>query len=154
VSITSRWPILYEWQGFPIPDLRQIPPEDWVRAVRPLRGSYLAESAREQAIGALDDADRQALRIRIIEELTSGQAPPLPLDAVSGTDLLVDAPPPGRRRVNSQQVNLRITAQEYLALADAAQLSGLRPTQLARTFVLNGTRRLLHEARVQAEAER
>lgn len=147
MSVPSRWPILHEWQGFPIPDLRQIPREQWKAAVRPLRGSHLAHWARQQAISALAEEDRRALRTEILEEAISGGRPSAPLTRVSSADLLIDQPPSARRRVNSQQLNMRITAAEYEALADAASLSGLKPTQLARTFVLNGTRRLLHEAR-------
>ena len=152
MSVQSRWPILHEWRGFPIPDLRQIPREHWLAAVRPLSGSHTADFALRQALAPIAHEDQQALRTEIILDEISGTRPGPPLEAVSSADLQIDHPPAGRHRRNSQQLNMRLTAAEHAALSDAARTVGLKPTQLARTFVLNGTRRLLYEVRSREEA--
>lgn len=52
------------------------------------------------------------------------------------------------RRAN-RQVNFRLTEDEYVDLATAAQLIGTTPTQLAGMLVRNGVRRVIEEANRQ-----
>jgi hypothetical protein len=44
-----------------------------------------------------------------------------------------------------RQVNVRLSGLEWQELSRAADLVGARPTQLARIFIVSGTRRALHE---------
>lgn len=54
-------------------------------------------------------------------------------------------PPRAARRAGFRQLNMRLRLRDYETLARAARLLDQRPTALARTFVLNGARRVVWE---------
>ena len=144
------WPVKTEVNGVPVPDLSRIPREDWVAALRPLYGNRIAFTSAVNSVAAADYFP--ILAETMADELDRARRPAL--DEVSSADLQLPQPEPDPRRVrrtrpSRRQLNVGFSPGEYAALADAARIAGLKPTQLARTFVLNGTRRLLHEARSQ-----
>ncbi len=44
-------------------------------------------------------------------------------------------------------MNIRLYGRDHAALVEVARLVGAKPTELARTFVVRGARRVLYEQR-------
>jgi hypothetical protein len=125
--------------GEPIPDLRRIPRERWPEMLGQLsdRAGRLATSgmtSQEEMVAAMEawlaawKPTKRALPPRL---------PPAPARR-----------PPRRAR----QVNVRLYARDAEALADAARLAGATPTELARWFIVSGSRRMVDENRAQTVA--
>ena len=121
--------------GVRVPDLHLIADDAWTAVLTPLPEAQRIEAAlnpnlRERGMPALD--------------LAFSMGPSATDRARSSIDdpIRVPVPRPGRRR-SPRQVNVRVTDTEYEDLAVAAHLLGARPAQLARMFVLSGTRRAL-----------
>jgi len=146
-----RWPLKVELWGIPIPDLRRIAQDDWIAAVRPL---YDNVDGLNAAIRSAPSVEQWPLRWRIAEDqVANPPPPPRPPTQVSSADLQLPDPDarvrPKPKRAGPRQISMRLSVAEYARLVEAARIAGLKPTQLARTFVLNGTRRLLYEAKSQ-----
>jgi hypothetical protein len=135
----SELPIAYHFRGEPIPDLSAMERAGWRAALQPLtpQGRWRAcQTARDSHDARmvlveleLDESDRQDEMAEAV-----AQAPSLPVPP---------ATTPARERF---QVNVRLDRADHGRLVEAAGLLGATPTQMARIFIVNGTRRALHDA--------
>ena len=57
----------------------------------------------------------------------------------------IPAPEAAWRSRKGVQVNVRLNRADHQRLVEAAALMGATPTQMARIFIVNGTRRALRE---------
>lgn len=133
------YPVAFVTGGEPIPDLLEMPQEEWLAAVLPLS----------------DFGRTMAMRRRQIEGMYEEY-----------TELLLNLPPPGARRTELakgmpapraeaelrprtayRQVSIRLAQSDHENLCLVAADLGMKPGQLVRAFVANGVGRLLFERR-------
>ncbi len=85
-----------------------------------------------------------------LSRLALSDLPPAPSDLaraqVRAKPRLAPRPAADAFRRANRQVNFRLTEEEYVDLATAAQFIGTTPTQLAGMLVRNGVQRVLQEA--------
>ena len=123
-----------------VPDFTRIPRERWEEVMRTIPVHLRVPAA--QGIGVDDPAG--------LVELAMSDLPPTPSDrarsAVREKPRLAPTPTADAFRRATRQVNFRLTDEEYINLATAAQLIGTTPTQLAGMLVRNGVQRVIEEA--------
>jgi hypothetical protein len=125
-----------------VPDFTRIPRDRWREAM-----CSIPDALRLRAVQGLP-----LLTDGLVElaELAMSDLPPAPSDIaraqVRAKPRLAPAPAAGHFRRANRQVNFRLTENEYLDLATAAELIGTTPTQLAGMLVRNGVRRVIEEA--------
>ena len=131
----GRMPFRQVPLGPRVPDLARIDRASWAAVLehldRPMR-TVAALQVRDPA--ALELARRLPPPPAQRAHWHLAQAPPFPSPEV-------DALP----RRGSQQVNVRLTLEDYARLVLAARLLGTKPTALARILIVNGSRRVLSE---------
>ncbi len=145
------FPVRELWSGEPLPDLARIPEDRWKEVLRPL-----SQATRRAAVNTVRTPQDAGKALTLVGALMLEDArSPAPLtDALSEPPRL---PAPAARPVSSlqgRQVNVRLRRSDFAALRRAAEVVDMAPTQLARVFIINGSRRLLYERRRQREAER
>jgi len=132
----------------PVPDLARVPRGRWRELLTPIN-----RFAREAALWRFrlelgqDELDQWFEAFKVIGEIAdeAGQhrrrlrraAEAMP----AGAPAPVARPSPTRDR----QVNVRLYERDFGRLERAAALLGATPTELARTFVVRGTTRVLEE---------
>ena len=119
-----------------VPDLRALPRELWMDALRPL-----ARIDRDRATGRLGDFDAWMAAKAVVGMLElEGPAPireiPTPrLPAAPGVD--------GSRR--ARQVNIRLSPEAHQKLMRLARILEMRPAVLAKLMVVRGVDAALRE---------
>lgn len=121
--------------GPEVPDLAKIARDAWRRVL-------VATPEAKRIPAALHPYLDTEGRTAAYELVTS--LPPSPTDRAREAlheGLRLEAPRAERK--GWRQMTIRIPAQRYEDLAVAAELLGTRPAELARMFIVNGTRRAL-----------
>ena len=124
----------------PPPDLRTLPRERWREELE-----RVDHRRRMSAYFALaHDPALQGEAMQVIEDILLD----IGLDARRPTleralPYLPVPAAPAPRRGTSVQVNVRLRRDQHADLVEAAALLGLKPAQLAKAFIADGTRRLL-----------
>jgi hypothetical protein len=123
--------------GDPVPDLKRIPRERWPDAL-----ALVSSEARAVAGQAfLGDPEATMYIVQLDLELPPARwkpatpAPSIPAARVRGA---------GGGEFG-RQLNVRLRPDDHEALARAARLFAMTPTQLARTFIVDGARQALAE---------
>ena len=131
----GRMPLRQVPLGPRVPDLERIDRASWPAALehldRPMRtvtALQIRDPAVLEFVRALPPPPAERARWDL------AQAPPFPVPEV-------DAVP----RRGTQQVNVRLTLDDYARLVLAARLLATKPTALARILIVNGSRRVLSE---------
>jgi hypothetical protein len=121
------------------PDLRQLPRHQWAEALA--RVTHFARCRAAQAFGEGPDFDH-AMQLVADLFMEHGDRPRRPEVRRATPELPVPRTigPPDSRGI---QVNVRLRPLHHARLVEAAELVGMSPTALARTFMVDGTRRLL-----------
>jgi hypothetical protein len=143
-----------DWYGEP-PDLHpeaieleKIPRRLWEQTLAPLhrqQRNELARHVRDERLNKIawqiaDDLDLADMERAVRRQEARGRA--LRQTAAS-------LPSANERHATTRptvQVNIRLRADDYARLADAARSVALRPTTLARALVLNGAAQVLRDA--------
>ena len=153
-SFQIDFPIRSWFRGEPVPDLRKIDRARWREALTPLSHAARLEAAR----GApkrrfLEPEDAMILVTKM--ELEDG-ARHSALGRVAARPPTQPPPRVGEAGAvrTTRQMNVRLSLRQFADLANAAALLGMKPTQLARQFILAGTGRVLYEHRRQEQARR
>jgi hypothetical protein len=135
----SDLPIAFHYRGEPIPDLGRIARADWQAALEPL-----TEEGRTQACKTAPDAlEARSVVIEMeLDEFDRGQE----MARTVAQSASIPAPEASTHARERFQVNVRLNRRDHGRLAEAAAVMGATPTQLARIFIVNGTRRALHDA--------
>lgn len=123
--------------GDPIPDLKRIPRARWREALA------LVSSAARAAAGQGLLGDREAVMHVAQLELVLPPArwePPTPTPGIPAAQARGTGGGGAGR-----QLNVRLRPDDHEALVRAARLFAMTPTQLARTFIVDGARRALAE---------
>ena len=125
-----------------VPDFTRIPRDRWREVM-----CTIPQDLRHRSVCGLGmpfDAHAE------LSELALSDLPPAPSDLARAQarakPRLAPAPATDAFRRANRQVNFRLTENEYLDLATAAELIGTTPTQLAGMLVRNGVRRIIEEA--------
>ena len=134
------FPSIEFFAGHYLPDLPRIPRAQWRAALAPLGPMARERCLRQQPleiympvfelICQLDAEDVRRRRAMRRAALATDAVPTPSAGA-------------GHRRV--RQVNARLFERDFLRLQQAAGLLGVRPSELARTFIVRGTARVLEE---------
>ena len=136
------WPAV-SGPGAPfVPDLTQIPREQWRAALR-----EAVPEARRRAAGLAPTVADVGAALVIAAELDLDDG-----DAASAAYARQVADPPGLPvpvapggRSADRQVSFRLTAASYAELAQAARLVDTSPSALARIFAVRGAKAMLRE---------
>ncbi len=153
-SFEIEFPIHSWYRGEAVPDLRRVDRGRWREALTPLSHAARVIAARAAPKrGFLDPEDAMILVARL--ELEDGRRQAALARSASSppTQTPPRARAPGEART-TRQVNVRLSRRQFSDVAEAAALLGMKPTQLARQFILSGTGRLLYERRRQEQARR
>jgi hypothetical protein len=141
---TLDYPVRSVAFGEPVPDLRRIPEARWREVLPPLR----SESRRYAINSAPQDRTRDALElVGLLEFEEPGRRWGV---AAKPEEVQTRIPVPGTHTsegTRGRQVNVRLRPDDHARLERAAELLALTPTQLARTFIVNGVSRVLTEPR-------
>ena len=127
----------------PVPDLRKVPQRRWREVLMPL-----SPPARRRAVHfvAWEDHSRAVTLINELDmefpDTRWGIA--VPPEQVRTRIPFPDAATSEGRR--GRQLNVRLRPDDHARLEYAADLLALTPTQLARTFIVNGVLQLLSDA--------
>ncbi len=121
------------------PDLRQVPRHEWADALA--RVTHFARCRAAEALGEGPDFDH-ALELVFEAFIEHGDHPRRPEVRRATPDLPVPRAD-GKPDHRGVQVNVRLRPRHHERLVEAAELVGMTPTALARTFMVDGTRRLL-----------
>jgi hypothetical protein len=129
----------------PTPDLSQIPRERWREVLRETHRSVREDAARTaMSIDLAAGAHAIGLMLEINQEETAMR------DRASQAAAIADPLPVARlkrsRAGRIRQLNFRLTAAEHADLLRAADILGLRPTQVARMLTMRGVNQVLREA--------
>ena len=140
------FPVRRIYDGEPVPDLARLEPSRWREVL-----SRISPHARRLAMAtATGDGVDQAMKLvgwLDVYGPTDHWTPPVPADAVS-SDSQGGSPPTRERQ--RHQLNVRLRENERRTVLQAARVSGLLPSQLARMLVVQGaTRLLIHEDAVR-----
>jgi hypothetical protein len=119
-----------------IPDLRTLPRELWMDALRPL-----ARIDRERATGRLTDFDAW-MAAKAVTGMLELEGPP-PITEVPTPRL--PAPPSADGAHRQRQVNIRLSAEAYRRLTRLAGILEMRPAVLAKLMVVRGVDAALRE---------
>jgi len=130
--------------GEAIPNLSQLPEEQWLDALRPLsryervRAQNTVPMEKVGVVGALIG--------ELVLEAGAARARPIPAPACAPAG---DPPPRGGPHPTRprRQVNFRLGVNEHARLTEAARLFAMRPNTLARLLVVRGVERALRDAR-------
>src|SRR2546423_8025823 len=150
-SFEIDFPIRSWYRGEPVPALRKIDRSRWREAVTPLsHGARMEGAQAAPKRGVLDPEDAMILVTKM--ELEDG-------GRRTALGRVAERPPtqtPPRASTgevrNTRQMNVRLSLRQFAELATAAALLGMKPTQLARQFILAGTGPVLYQHRRQAPA--
>ena len=132
----SDFPIAQLHTGQPVPDLHRTDPARWHELLAPL-----SPAARQAAIhtAATPDEVRKAWELAGVLQLEDGERRDrLRRAAREAPSLAAPAARP-RATLAGRQVNVRLRHRDFAALTEAAALLDIKPTQLARTFIINGS---------------
>lgn len=123
--------------GEPVPDLARILRGRWRQVLAPV-----SEDVLRQAIGGL----------RSTKEVAAAMEAWLatPRRVPRATPVSPPAGDPRRPPRRAKQVNVRLYQRDASALSEAARLAGATPTELARWFIVSGSRRMVSEAQTAA----
>ena len=133
------WEILADdSDGDRIPNLSQLPQEEWLEALRPLCRNDRIRAQNTLPLARIPEA------MIVLSELASQEYAARARARMAGPARLPagDPPPPGARR----QVNFRLGTGEHARLVEASRLYGMSPTVLARLLTIRGVDRALREA--------
>jgi hypothetical protein len=137
------FPVRGWFAGEPIPDLSQIDPERRREILRPLKtrtrhwAAATAGRRSPEALTLVTELGLEPEPTRASELQATAWTNPFPAPAAG----------PGRGRGTRPQVAVRLGPIQLERLQEAAELLGLRRTQLARTLIVNGVNRILYEER-------
>jgi hypothetical protein len=126
--------------GVEVPDFLRIPEEHWPAVMRSIP-LHLRLPSVQNGIAAAAGGDLIGLAMRDFPPTASDRA----RAAVREKPSMAPPASPDHFRRAQRQVNFRLTDEEHLDLAAAAELIGTTPTQLAGQLVRNGVRRILQE---------
>jgi hypothetical protein len=125
-----------------VPDFSRIPRDRWAEVMRTIPHRLRFPAAQGLALPPDQAAE--------LVDLAMSRLPPAPSDraraAVLANPRITPAGFRRRGRIADRQVSFRITDEEYLELATAAELVGVSPTKLATTLVRSGVERVIEEA--------
>ena len=136
----SPFPVGGWFAGHDLPDLAQIPRARWRAALAPLSPMARDWCLRQQPFRIFEGAYELVWELNA-EDRRRRRAM---RKAADGTDA-VPAPASGGGHRRVRQVNARLYDRDYHRLQTAARLLGARPAELARTFIVRGTARVLEE---------
>jgi hypothetical protein len=141
----AGYPVHRLYQGEPVPHLGRIPRSRWRQALRPL-----SHPARKSALSSVASPQEASQLLVLLAELEieDGQRRRR-LMATAERPPTIPAPAAAPRSLAGRQVNVRLAHSDFDRLANAAELLGSTPTQLARGFIITGANRLLYERRLQ-----
>jgi hypothetical protein len=126
-----------------VPDLSRIARDQWRAALAPL-----SQAARERASNTAGADVIEAKGFVLEMELDDLEARHRVEDAIKVPTVIPAPPVPEvRRSLAGHQVNVRMRHADHADLERAAEILGSTPTQLARIFIVSGTRRALFEHR-------
>lgn len=153
-SFEIDFPIRCVVDGEPIPDLSKIDRARWREALLPLTHRARVRAARmTPKRGFLDPDDPMLLVTRL--ELEDGGRRDAARQAASFPPTQTPPRPHAESaRRTTRQLNVRLSHRQFAEIERAATLLGLKPTQLARQFILTGAGRVLYEDRRREQARR
>jgi hypothetical protein len=133
--------------GVEVPDFLKIPQEHWPAVMRSIP-RHLRLPSVQNGVASMAGGNLIALATSDMPPTVSDRA----RAAVRDKPSMAPPPSPDHFRRARRQVNFRLTDEEHLDLAAAAELIGTTPTQLAGQLVRNGVRRILQE--IDSESSR
>lgn len=141
LSSEFGFPVAGLSRGEPIPDLSRIDRDRWPEVL-----TSLSPEMAERAVYAVPAIDQRVEALDVWLTL-----PPRP-EPERRLPRFVPPPRARRRPHRVRQVNVRLYRRDFRALEEAAKLAGTTPTELARWFIVSGSRRMAYEERAQRDA--